>query len=46
VAVRRGEELITSPSPELRLCAGDQLALIGMRSQVSVAESLATSGPP
>jgi CPA2 family monovalent cation:H+ antiporter-2 len=43
VAVRRDEELLPNPSPELRLRAGDELALIGVRSQVSVAEALATN---
>jgi CPA2 family monovalent cation:H+ antiporter-2 len=45
VAVRRHEELVTNPSPEFRLRAGDQLGLIGLYSQVSVAESLATNRP-
>jgi CPA2 family monovalent cation:H+ antiporter-2 len=40
VAVRQGGELVPNPSSEIRIRAGDQLALIGESAQVSAAESL------
>jgi CPA2 family monovalent cation:H+ antiporter-2 len=44
VAIRHAEVVLPNPSPDVRLAAGDRLALIGERSQVSAAQALLTAG--
>ena len=44
VAIWHEGVLVPNPPPDVRLCAGDRLALIGERSQVSAAQSLLTAG--
>jgi CPA2 family monovalent cation:H+ antiporter-2 len=45
VAIRHDGALLSNPASDVRLAAGDQLALIGDSGQVSAAESLLMKGP-